>query len=96
MSDELINRVVRRAILDLLDDIGGEHNHETLQIVLTDLGHRVARAYVRDQLQWLADRGLVEVEAVRGYAVASIRPDGRDVAQGLHRVEGISQHKTGA
>lgn len=96
MSDSVIDRVVRRALLDLLEDIGGEHNHEELQLLLNGLGHRVARAYVRAQLEWLADLDLVAVEMLHGYAVASIRPDGRDIAQGLHRVEGVSQHKTGA
>ena len=46
--------IVRRAILDLLEEIGGEHNHDTLTLQLRSLGHRVAARDVAEQLLWLA------------------------------------------
>ena len=98
MIPAVILPVIRRAILDLLTDIGGEHNDDTLSMLLVQLGHRVARRDVADQLRWLADDGeapLVKVELLGPYLVARALPDGRDVAEGRLIVEGVSRHKTG-
>ncbi|HEX8224502.1 MAG TPA: hypothetical protein VF605_11860 [Allosphingosinicella sp.] len=91
---------IRRAILDLLNDAGGEHNDEVLAMLLVQLGHRIARRDVREQLRWLATAGgddcqLVALETLDPYLVARIRPDGRDVADGRLLVDGIWKHKTG-
>lgn len=91
----VIARVVRRAILDLLNDIGGEHNDEELTMLLVELGHPVARRAVAEQLAWLGDAKLVICETMGGYEVARIVADGRDVAEGRLAVEGVSPHKTG-
>lgn len=93
--NSLIAPVVRRAILDLLDDIGGEQNDDVLAILLNGLGHRVARRDVEDCLVFLATEKLVTLEKLGPYAVSSILPDGRDVAAGRLKIDGISQHKTG-
>lgn len=87
--------VIRRAIIDLLDDIGGEHNDDTLTRLLISLGHRVARRDVADQLRWLAEAGLVRAEEMPPFVVARIISDGRDVAAGTLRFEGVCRHKTG-
>lgn len=92
----LIAPVVRRAILDLLEDIGGEQNDDVLAILLNGIGHRVARRDVAEQLAWLAGiHTLVTTEQLGPYLVTSILPDGRDVAAGRLAIEGISRHKTG-
>lgn len=96
MISEVIAPVVRRAVLDFLDDVGGEHNDDVLTLQLNALAHRVARRDVRQLLQWLGERGLVELEELGPYLVAEITPDGRDVAAGNLRVDGVSRHKTGA
>jgi hypothetical protein len=87
--------IVRRAILDLLSDIGGEHNHADLALLLNELGHRVARRDVAEQLAWLGDRGLVVCETIGTFEVGRILSDGRDVADGLRIVDGVSKFKTG-
>lgn len=87
--------VVRRAILDLLEEIGGEHNHDTLAMQLAALGHRVAGRDVAAELRWLAGQGLVHVEELGPYVVARILADGRDVAAGRLTIDGVSRHKTG-
>lgn len=94
--------LIRRAILDLLNDAGGEHNDDVLTMLLVQLGHRVARRDVREQLVWLAGNEiagdgsrLVQVEELGPYMVARILPDGRDVAEGRLIVEGVWRHKTG-
>ncbi len=87
--------LVRRAILDLLSDIGGEHNHEEITILLNEIGHRLARRDVIDQIAWLAHKRLIASEMLGDYATARILTDGRDVADGRYIVEGVSIYKTG-
>lgn len=93
----IVAPVIRRAILDLLCDIGGEHNHGEITDLLNQLGHRVARRDVLDQLEWLASDAvaLVTIEGLQHFTVARIVADGRDVASGVLAVEGVSRHKTG-
>jgi hypothetical protein len=92
---DVLQPLVRRAILDLMNDIGGEHNDDVLSQLLVQLGHRVARRDVAEQIRWLAGQGLVRTEELGPYVVARILPDGRDAAQGRLIVEGVSKFKTG-
>ena len=90
-----IRPLIRRAIIDLLAEIGGEHNDHHLATLLAEVGHRVARRDVAEELRWLAQQKLIRVEAVDPYVVAEILPDGEDVAASRLIVEGIYRHKTG-
>lgn len=90
-----IRPLVRRAIIDLLAQIGGEHNDHHLATLLAEVGHRVARRDVADELRWLAGQKLIRVEDVEPYVLAEILPDGEDVAASRLIVEGIYRHKTG-
>lgn len=87
--------LIRRAILDLLNDIGGEQNDDVLAMLLAQLGHRIARRDVADQLRWLADQKLIASEELGPFLVARILADGRDIAEGRLVVEGVWRHKTG-
>jgi DNA-binding transcriptional ArsR family regulator len=88
--------VVRRAILDLLNDVGGELNHDVLTMNLTQLGHPVARRDVLAALEFLAAEHLVATERLGNYTVARILEDGRDLAEGrLRNVAGVHRFKTG-
>jgi hypothetical protein len=95
MIPPIILPLVRRAILDLMNDIGGEHNEEVLTRLLGELGHRVARRDVAEQLGWLDVEGLVRSEQLGPFTVARILADGRDVADGRLTHEGVSKFKTG-
>jgi len=90
-----ILEIIRRAILDLLDQIGGEHNDDVIARMLAGLGHRIARREVREQLLWLKGQGLVSAEEIGPFLVARVLPDGRDVAAGSLAIDGVSRHKTG-
>ena len=87
--------IVRRAILDLMESIGGEQTDATLTLMLNELGHRVAQRDVTAQLRWLADAGLIIAEELGSYLVVRILTDGRDVANGRYSVDGVSLYKTG-
>lgn len=96
MIPAAIAPLVRRAILDLLDDIGGEQNDDVLTLLLAQLGHRIARRDVAEQMAWLAEHGLVETEQLGTFLVARTTSDGRDIAQGRLVVDGVWRHKTGS
>lgn len=95
MIPAAIAPLVRRAILDLLNDIGGEQNDDVLAMLLAQLGHRIARRDVADQLRWLAEQKLIASEELGPFLVARILADGRDIAEGRLVVEGVWRHKTG-
>ena len=93
--NDLLKPIVRRAIVDLLNDTGGEHNDDVLSMLLSQLGHRVARRDIRDELAWLAEAGLIKTEELGPFIVARVISDGRDVAEGRLVYEGVHRHKTG-
>lgn len=95
MINPIIQPRIRRAIVDLLTDVGGEHNDEVLYLLMLELGERVARRDVREELLWLQDKGLIVAETAGDYLVARVTSDGRDVAEGRLVYEGVSKHKTG-
>ena len=95
MITDILKPTVRRAILDLVEDVGGELNDEVLAILLGELGHRVARSDVRGEVKWLADAGLLKMDTVGSYLVARSTSDGRDLAAGRLTRDGVSAHKTG-
>lgn len=90
-----IQPLIRRALLDLLNEIGGEQNEDVLTTLLRELGHRVARRDIVEQLEWLAEQRLVATEPLGPFLVTRILSDGRDVATGNLTVEGVSKFKTG-
>ncbi len=91
----VIQPIVRRAIVDLLHDIGGQQNDDVIARLLIGLGHRVARRDVAEELRWLEENKLVSVEQIGPFLVAEIEPDGSDVSDGNLRIEGVYRHKTG-
>lgn len=95
MIHEKVAPVVRRAILDLLLDVGGEVDDDTVTILLNEIGHRVGRSDVAAELRWLADKGLLKLQELAVMLVVSSTSDGRDAAAGRMRFEGVSRHKTG-
>lgn len=95
MIADVLLPIIRRAILDLVEDTGGELNDETITILLNELGHRVARSDIRDEMGWLASADLLTTNAVGPFIVARSTPNGCDVANGLLRIDGVSRHKTG-
>ena len=95
MIAAVLEPIIRRAVLDLVEDTGGEINDEMITILLNELGHRVARSDVRLVMAWCANARLLRTEELGPYIVARSTSEGRDVANGLQRVEGVSRHKTG-
>ncbi|WJY18707.1 hypothetical protein QQS45_00180 [Alteriqipengyuania flavescens] len=92
---EIIRPNIRRAILDLLNDTGGQLNDDVIARLLASLGHRVARRDIREELAWLKEKELVKTEEVGPFLVGEITPDGIDCSDGNLRIEGVLRHRTG-
>lgn len=90
-----IQPVIRRAILDLVLDVGGEINDDTVTILLNEIGHRVGGPDVATELRWLADANLLKLQEYDALVVVSSTSAGRAAASGTMIFEGVSRHKTG-
>jgi hypothetical protein len=95
MLHEKIRPLIRRAILDLVLDVGGEVNDDDVTILLNELGHRVGAPDVVDEFDWLGAKELLKVQKYPAYTVVSSTKLGRAIAAGTMRYEGVSPHKTG-
>ena len=82
----------RLSILRLLGEQPAyEANCSILADALPELGINVGRDFVRDQVDWLAERGLVETREVRDLVIAKATRRGLDVAAGRTSVRGVAR-----
>jgi DNA-binding transcriptional ArsR family regulator len=88
---DLLEEDRRLVILRSLVDVGGEANESILNDCLDAYGHRVSRDQVRAQLAWLQEQGVVTIEMVGSYMVATLTGRGQDVAEGRCVVPGIKK-----
>ena len=91
----VLQPVVRRAILDILNDTGGEQSDDTIARMLVGLGHRVDRAMVAVEFAWLARAELVSIEELGPFVMAEITDNGISVSDGIRKVDGVNRHRTG-
>jgi predicted Zn-dependent protease with MMP-like domain len=95
MIHAAIQPIIRRAILDLVADVGGEVNDDTVTVLLNELGHRVGGPDVVTELRWLAERDLLKLQDYPALVVVSSTSAGRAAAAGTMIFEGVYRHKTG-
>lgn len=85
----------RLALLRLLREQPAQRsNSSVLTKLLGVLGHPVSRDWMRTQLAWLAEQGLVKVQVVEdiaGLVVVDITERGNDCANGLSHVPGVAR-----
>lgn len=90
--DELLIQDQRLVILRALrSDLGYSHNESIIHSILERFGHKVSRDKVKSHLAWLQEQGLVTLEEVCGYYVATITQRGVDVADGAAVVPGVKR-----
>ena len=88
----------RLAMLLLLDQSpASTANDSILHSALPEIGHRCSRDQVRGDLAWLAEQGLIGLEAMVGgrVMVASLTAHGADVAAGRSLVPGVKRPSPG-
>jgi len=90
--NELLTQDQRLVILRALaQDLGYSHNESIIHSIMERFGHKVSRDKVRTHLSWLSEQGLVTLEEVVGYYVATITTRGVDVANGAAIVPGVKR-----
>ncbi len=86
----------RRDILDFLKNCGGRLNDEVLRTALDRLAYpRLARETVREDISFLAQRGLVKEEWIDDFLIAHITKRGVEVAEGRITVDDIAAPEIG-
>jgi repressor of nif and glnA expression len=86
---ELLLQDRRLVMLRSIAEEGNSLNESLLQSVLAAFGHNVSRDYVRTQMRWLDEQGLISVEAVAGILVGKLTGRGMDCAEGRCKVDGV-------
>lgn len=80
----------------LEEDTAYTLNESIVQDILEMFGHQCSRDCVRTHLSWLAEQGLVTVEDVSGYMVATLTRRGADAARGAAVIPGVRRPRPGA
>ena len=70
-------------------------NDLLLQRYCLAVGHTVSADRLRQDLAWLKEQGLMEVEQVQGVSVATLTTRGLDVATGRAQVPGVQRPQPG-
>ncbi|MBB4302338.1 hypothetical protein GGD81_001365 [Rhodobium orientis] len=94
---DLVDQDVRLIILRALaDENDYTLNESILSAVLETFGHRKSRAYIREQLRFLADDlKAVAVSAAGTVQIARITDTGLDHVAGRIRLEGVKRPSPG-
>lgn len=89
---EIVAADIRLSILAALEqDPAYSHNEYVLGSVLGAVGHAIGRDRLRTELAWLAEQGLITLEAGSDIQVAKLTARGEDVALGRARVPGVKR-----
>jgi repressor of nif and glnA expression len=82
----------RLVVLRLLQEMpANRSNSSVIADSLNLWGHHVSRDYVRTQLRWLEEQGLVSIEDLDGVLVVTLTERGHDVATGAAVVDGVKK-----
>lgn len=88
----------RLVILRCLTEVGGlTANEAVLRTGLDTVGHVVARDQVRQDMQFLADAGLIDLETLAMPSgplwLGRLTAAGQDVAEGRRHVPGVARRR---
>lgn len=87
----------RLAILRMLSNMPGYRaNDSILTDAVDSVGVSSSRDQVRTSIDWLAEQGLVTVEAPASLKIVTVTQRGADVAKGRARVTGVQVPGPGA
>lgn len=89
---EFLRRDVRLVILRLLAEMPAySANSSVLTMALERFGHSVSRDFVRGELTWLQEQGLVTIDDMEAVLVARLTERGQDVAAARVMVPGVAR-----
>lgn len=88
---DIFTKDQRLVILKSLVEAGFNTNESILDDCLGLYGHKISRDLVRNHLRWLEEQGLVALEDLQGFLVATLTQRGLDVARGEAIVDGVKR-----
>lgn len=93
MSFEKILTEDRRLVIlrILQEQVSYKANSSVLAMAMEHFGHALSRDYMRTQLAWLAEQGLVVIDDIGPVLVATLTTRGQEVAKGVAVVPGVSR-----
>lgn len=90
--EKMLTEDRRLVLLRILNDmISYKANSSVLTVAMEHFGHAISRDYVRTQLAWLSEQGLVDIQDIGAVLVATLTNRGQEVAKGLAKVPGVSR-----
>lgn len=82
----------RLVLLRILADLPAyKANSSVLTVALDSFGHTVSRDYVRGQIAWLEEQGLVTSDDMGPVLLATLTERGLDAARGAVIVPGVAR-----
>lgn len=89
---EMLQADRRLVMLRVLNESAGyTANESIIDSALDTFGHKVSRDVVKNELNWLEEQGLIELENVYDTIVAKLTQRGIDVAEGQAVVDGVKR-----
>ena len=80
---------LRLAILQIIDDAGGETNSRILASEMPGAGHRISADRLRTELAWLAEQDAVTLAETGSMHVVALTERGADLATGRTAIPGL-------
>lgn len=91
-----VSKHVRITVLRVLMDAPGcEANDSILCDAVEERGHKVSRDFIRNQMGWLSEQGLVTQRDLGALKIVTLTGRGLDVAKGKAIVDGVKQPTPG-
>lgn len=89
---DLLAQDQRLVVLRALEqDTAYTLNESILHDIMDMFGHKCSRDCVKTHLAWLREQGLVTIQDVSGYMVATLTQRGADVVHGRSSVPGVKR-----
>jgi Fe2+ or Zn2+ uptake regulation protein len=83
----------RREVLTAIYEAGGSLDAATIRDVVTGRSHRVTMEIILFDLDFLRQRGLIDVNQLEGFVQAVLRERGLEVAEGNAEIPGIARKR---
>jgi hypothetical protein len=90
--DKVMSEHERLSLLLALAAMSGySTNDSMLQSTCKQYGHKMSNDKVLNHLFWLKEQGLVTLESVASYQLATLTSRGQDVAEGVSTCPGVKK-----
>ncbi|MDY0035437.1 MAG: ArsR family transcriptional regulator [Zoogloea oleivorans] len=90
---DLLVQDARLVILRVINEMPSQRANSSVLCSILDekFGHTLSRVEVKEQLRWLEERELVEIEEAGAVLLATLREKGELVVRGRVTVEGVKR-----